>query len=113
MLFNHSRKMRRKYGVLRGGDVESECGGVGGMHVRQEVDCFKYLGSQLAADEGCERDTVYRMNEEYKARRAVMNVLSNIGFWIKAKKCLYEGIIVPTALYGADARGMRSAREAK
>ena len=32
---------------------------------------------------------------------------------IKAKKCLYEGIIVPTALYGAEAWGMRSAREGK
>ena len=29
--------------------------------------------------------------------------------WIKAKKCLYEGVIVPTALYGAEACGMRSA----
>ena len=28
---------------------------------------------------------------------------------IKAKKCLYEGVIVPTALYGAAAWGMRSA----
>ena len=27
---------------------------------------------------------------------------------IKAKKCLYEGVIVPTALYGAEASGMRS-----
>ena len=34
---------------------------------------------------------------------------SNRGFWIKAKKCLYEGVIVPTALYGAEALGMRSA----
>ena len=28
-----------------------------------EVDCFKYLGSQVAADGGCERDVVHRMNE--------------------------------------------------
>ena len=27
---------------------------------------------------------------------------------IKAKKCLYEGVIVPTALYGTVAWGMRS-----
>ena len=27
---------------------------------------------------------------------------------IKAKKCLYEGVIVPTALYGTEACGMRS-----
>ena len=33
----------------------------------QEVDCFKYLGSQVAADGGCERDVVHRMNEGYRA----------------------------------------------
>ena len=30
-----------------------------------------------------------------------------------AKKCLYEGVIVPTALYGADAYGVRSAERKK
>ena len=29
----------------------------------EEVDCFKYLGSQVAADGECERDVVHRMNE--------------------------------------------------
>ena len=29
----------------------------------EEVDCFKYLGSQVAADGGCERDVAHRMNE--------------------------------------------------
>ena len=32
---------------------------------------------------------------------------------IKAKKYLYEGVIVPTALYGAEALGMRSAERRK
>ena len=32
---------------------------------------------------------------------------------IKAKKCLYEGVIVPTALYGAEAWGMRSTERRK
>ena len=32
---------------------------------------------------------------------------------IKAKKCLYEGVIVPTALYGAEAWSMRSAERRK
>ena len=37
----------------------------GRMHVSlngeplQEVDCFKYLGSQVSADGGCERDVVH------------------------------------------------------
>ena len=49
----------------------STCVNVGRMTVRlngdplEEVDCFKYLGSQVAADGGCERDAVHRMNEGY------------------------------------------------
>ena len=35
----------------------------------------------------------------------VKSVLSNRGKGIKAKKCLYEGVIVPTELYGAEAWG--------
>ena len=33
----------------------------------EEVDCFKYLGSQVAADGGCERDVAHRINEGYRA----------------------------------------------
>ena len=75
----------------------------------EEVDCFKDLGSQVAADGGWERYVVQRMNEEYRAWGALKSVLSNRELEIKANKCLYEGgIIVPTALYIAEERGMRS-----
>ena len=76
----------------------------------EEVDCFKYLGLQVAADGGCESDVLHRMNEGYRAWGALKSVLSNKGLVIKAKKCLYEGVIVPMALYGAEAWGMRSAK---
>ena len=33
----------------------------------EEVDCFKFLGSQSAADAGYERDVVHGMNEGYRA----------------------------------------------
>ena len=33
----------------------------------EEGDCLKYLGSQVAANGGCERDVVHRMNEGYRA----------------------------------------------
>ena len=56
----------------------------------EEVDYFKYLGSQVAADGGCERDVVHRMNDGYIALGALKRVLSNRGLGIKAKKCLYE-----------------------
>ena len=29
----------------------------------EEVDCFKYLGWQVAANRGCERHVVHRMND--------------------------------------------------
>ena len=68
-----------------------------------EVDCFKYLESHV----------VYRMNEGYRAWGTLKSVLSNRLLGIKAKKCLYEGVIVSTALCGAEAWGMRSAERRK
>ena len=67
----------------------------------------------MAADGGCERDVVHRINDEYRARGPLKSVQSNRGLGINAKKCLYEGVIVPTALYGAEAWGMRSAERRK
>ena len=75
----------------------------------EDVDCFKYL----AADGLCENDVVHRMNEGYRARGALKSVLSNRGLGIKAKKCLYEGVIVPAALCGTEAWCMRSAERRK
>ena len=79
----------------------------------EEMNCFKYLGSQVAADGGCERDAVDRINEAYRAWEAPKSVLSNRGLGIKAKKSLHDGVIIPTALYGAEAWGMRSAKRKK
>ena len=33
----------------------------------EEVDYFKFLGSQVAVAEGCESDVVHGMNEGYSA----------------------------------------------
>ena len=79
----------------------------------EEVDRFKYLGSQVAADGGCGREVVQRMNEGYRAWGVLKSMLSNRGLGIKAKKCQYEGAIVSTALDGAEAWGMRSAERRK
>ena len=113
---------RRKLRVNVGKNKVMRCSRYGNgdrMHVilndehLEEVDCFKYLGSQVAADGGCERNVVHRMNEGFRARGALKNVLSNRRLGIKAKKCLYEGVTVPMALYGAEAWGMRSAERRK
>ena len=113
---------RRKLRVNVGKSKVMRCSRYGNgnrMHVilngepLEEVDRFKYLGSQVAADGGCERDVVHRTNEGYRAWGELKGVLSNRGLGIKAKKCQYEGVIVATALYGAEAWGMRSAGRRK
>ena len=59
---------RRKLRVNIGKSKVMRCsryGNGGRMHVilnskpLEEADCFKYLGSQVAADGGCERDVVH------------------------------------------------------
>ena len=71
----------------------SRYGNWGRMCVRQngepleEVDCLKYLWSQVAADGGCERDVVH--NEGDRAWGAQNSALSNRELGINAKKCLY------------------------
>ena len=51
----------------------------------EEVDCFKYLGSQVAANVGCERDVEHGMNEGYRAWGELKSVLSNRGLGIKLR----------------------------
>ena len=51
----------------------------------KEVDCFKYLESQVAAEGGCERHVVHRMNEGYRAWGALKSVLSNRGLGIRPR----------------------------
>ena len=67
------RKLRVNVGkskVMRCSRYGNECR----MHVilndnpLEEVDSFKYLESQVAADGGCERDVVHRTNEGDRAR---------------------------------------------
>ena len=41
----------------------------------------------MAADERCAWDVLHRINEVYKAQRALKGVLSNSGLGINAKKC--------------------------
>ena len=48
----------------------------------------------MAVDGGCAMDVVHRINERYRAWRALKSVLTNRVLGMDAKKCLYERIIV-------------------
>ena len=66
----------------------------------------------MAADEGCESDVLQRMIEAYRGRGALKSVLNNRGLQgINAKNSLNDGVIVPTALQGAEE--LRSAKRRK
>ena len=71
----------------------SRYGNGGRMHVilnnepSEEVGCFKYLGSQVAGEGGCERDVIHRMNEGYRAWGELKSVLNKRGLGINDKKC--------------------------
>ena len=67
------------------------------------MDCFGYLGSQVAADGGCEGGVVRGVNEGCGAWGALKGVLSSGGLGMGAKGCLYKGVIVPAPLYRAEA----------
>ena len=67
----------------------------------------------MAAGGRCERDVVHKMNEGFRAWGALKSVLSNSGLGIKGNNCLYEGLIVPMPLYGAEAWDMRSVERRK
>ena len=54
---------------------------------------------QVAAEGICERDVGHRMNEGHKTWGALKRFPSIGGLGINVEKCLYEGVIVPTALY--------------
>ena len=80
---------------------------VGGMDVRlnselfEKVDYFTYFGSQVAADGACENNI---LNNEWghEVWGELTSAQRNTGLRINAKKCPYEGVIVPMALNGAE-----------
>ena len=57
----------------------------------------------MAVNGGYERYMACRMNDRYEPWEILKDMLSNIGFSINLKMSLYEGVIVPMALYGAEA----------
>ena len=77
---------RRKLRVNVGESTVMRCSKYGNgcrMHVilngkpLEEVDYFKYQGSQVAADGGCERDVANRITEGYRAWGTLKSMLSN------------------------------------
>ena len=72
----------------------------------EEVDCFKYLGSSISVDGKIEGEVKARVNEVAKVQGGLKEILKSKTLKMDAKRRLYEGIAVPTALYGAETWNM-------
>ena len=86
-------KCTRRFGALNGALLE-------------EVECFKYLGSKITVDEGIETEVKSRMNDIGKVLGEMKKVFSCRAMGMNVKRRLYEGVAVPTVLYGAETWSM-------
>ena len=81
--------------------------------VLEEVEKFKYLGSMVAAGGGVEADVCNRVNEGCKMLGAMKSVMKCRELGMNVKRELYERIIMPVVLYGAETWGLREAERQK
>ena len=72
----------------------------------EEVDCFKYLGSHVAVDGRIKEEVKFRINEAGRVMGGMKKVFKCRSLGMGAKKRLYEGVVVPTTLYGAETWNM-------
>ena len=79
----------------------------------KEVDCFKYLESQVAADRGCERDVIHRMNAGYRAWEALKSLLSNRGLGNRGLSTVLRTVLSTAVTAMLSNRGLLSTAEQK
>ncbi len=64
------------------------------------MESFKYLESHVAVNGRVK--VSHKMKEASKCMGGMKSVLGNRALGMNAKRRLYEGIVAPTALYGAE-----------
>ena len=70
--------------------------------VLEEVDSFKYLGAIVGKNGGVTEDVKSRVNEGAKVSGAMNRIWKARSLSINVKRMMYERIVVPTVLYGAE-----------
>ena len=72
----------------------------------EEVSSFKYLGSKVAVDGKIGEEVSARVNEVSKVLGGMKTMFNCRSLRMDVKRRLYEGVAVPTALYGAETWNM-------
>ncbi len=68
--------------------------------MQEEVKIFKYLGSHVAVNGRVNVEVSHRVKEASKCISGMKSVLRNRAPGMRATRRLYEGVGVPTAVYG-------------
>ena len=74
------------------------------------LNSFKYLGSCFSSEGGVKGDVSMRMGEGIRTFGAMKKVWGG-SVTLGVNRELYERIVAPTVMYGAESRGMRVKRE--
>ena len=80
----------------------------------EEIPCtntFKYLGSIFAAEGGTEADCKNRVRLSWNKWRETTGVICDKNVPVKLKVKIYQTVIKPTMLYGAECWSMRKKKE--
>ena len=73
----------------------------------EEVQSFKYLGSCFSSDGGVKEDVSMRVGEGMRTFGAMKRLWNVRSVNVRAKRELYERVVVPTVMYGSEAWGLR------
>ena len=74
----------------------------------EEVESFRYLGAQVSRNGEIEEEVKYRVGEAGKVMGGMKKNWKNRELGMRAKRRLYDSVIVPTVLYAAESWGMRT-----
>ena len=74
--------------------------------ILEEVDSFRYLGSIVGKNGGVSEDVISRVNEGAKVSGAMNRIWRVRSLGVNVKRMMYERIVVPTVLYGAETWGL-------
>ena len=74
--------------------------------ILEEVHSFKYLGATVSENGGVGSDVRERVNQGAKVIGAMKGVWKERALSTRVKRAMYEGIVVPTVLYGAETWGL-------
>ncbi|XP_076038213.1 uncharacterized protein LOC143023538 isoform X2 [Oratosquilla oratoria] len=72
----------------------------------EEVNSFRYFGANVTGKGGVWVEVECRLREASKCLGGLKSVMRNRHLGMDAKRRLYEGVIVPTALYGTETWNM-------